>query len=116
MPAVRGNTGQRAANVESNLSRIRQWAKRLVGGIFATQRTEITVQTDRIVLIRRRFRRVWCQQCGREVEAIAMGDATNLAGGKQLTLPGDAESGEWHVCVSNDGETLVCLESLLKAG
>lgn len=81
-----------------------------------TQRTEITVQTDRILIIRRRqFRRVWCQQCGREVEAITVQEAGNLAGGvERLALPGNPESEAWHVCAGGDGETLICLESLLK--
>ena len=82
-----------------------------------TQRTEITVQTDRILIIRRRRpSRVWCQQCGREVDAIAVQEATSLPGAGQLALPGSAESQTWHVCAGNDGEALICLDSLLKAG
>jgi hypothetical protein len=81
-----------------------------------TQKTEITVQTDQIVIIRRRrSRRVWCQQCGREVDAVAVHEATSFAGAEQLALPGNPESA-WHVCIGDDGETLICLDSLLKAG
>jgi hypothetical protein len=84
--------------------------------IFVTQRTEITVQTDRILIIRRRrSRRAWCQQCGREVDAIAAQEATSLAGSEQLVLPGDPGSEAWHVCAGNDGEPLICLDSLLKS-
>jgi len=81
------------------------------------QKMEITVQTDRILIIRRRQRRrAWCQQCGREVDAIVMQEATSLAGSAQLALPGNSESEAWHVCAGKGGEQLICLESLLKAG
>jgi len=107
-------TGDKLA---SNLSRFRRWAKRLVEAISVPQRAEITVQTDRVLIIRRRrSRRAWCQQCGREVDAIGMQEATSLGGSEQLTLPGNPESERWHVCAGSDGETLICLDSLLKAG
>jgi hypothetical protein len=77
---------------------------------------EITVQTDPVLIIRRRSRRVWCQKSGREVNAIAVQEATSLAGAGQLALPADPESEAWHLCAGNDGQTLICLESLLKAG
>jgi hypothetical protein len=114
---VRGNSGQRTANVPCNLSRFRGWAKRLMEAISATQRTEITVQTDRVVIIRRRrSQRVWCQQCGCEVEAVSLSEAGSLAGEGRPVLPSNAESKTWHICMGNDGEQLICLESLLKSG
>jgi len=78
---------------------------------------EITVQKDRLLIIRRRqSRRVWCQKCRREVDVIAVQEAASFAGAEQLALPGNLESEAWHVCAGKDGETLICLESLLKAG
>jgi len=89
----------------------------MVEAMLGPQRMEVTVQTERILIIRRRrSRKVWCQQCGREVDAVAMQEATSLASSEQLALPGNPLSEAWHVCEGRDGETLICLESLLKAG
>jgi hypothetical protein len=117
MRPFRARWGEIELNVASNLSRFRDWAKRLAGAFSGSQRTEITIQTDRLVLIRgRRSRRVWCASCGHEVNAIAMREVTPVAGRDQLVLPGNTESEAWHVCIANDGETLICLDSLSKTG
>jgi hypothetical protein len=106
----------RSPEVASNISRFWRWIKGLAEAIWTPQTIEMTVRTDRIVIIRRRLsRRVWCQQCGREVDAVAVHEATSLTGAEQLALPGNSESA-WHVCIGNDGETLICLDSLLKTG
>jgi hypothetical protein len=77
----------------------------------------MTVQTDRVLIIReRRSRRAWCQQCGREVDAVSFEEAGSLANAAQPVLPGNSESKTWHICTGSDGEQLVCLESLLKTG
>jgi hypothetical protein len=103
--------------VASNLSRFQRWIKGLVGWIAVPQKIEITVQTDRLVIIRRRsWRRAWCQQCGREVDAVSLQEAKGLAGTVPPLLPRDAQLEAWHVCASGDGEQLVCLQSLLRAG
>ena len=83
--------------------------------VSLNQRKEISVQTDRIVIIRRRrSRRVWCQRCGREVDAIAVQETMTLAGGEQLVLPRNPESGAWHIWTDEHGERVVCLESLCR--
>jgi hypothetical protein len=41
-------------SVGGNLSRFLRWAKRLAAAIARHRRIEITVETDRIVIIRRR--------------------------------------------------------------
>lgn len=79
------------------------------------RRNEITIETDRVLIIRRRrWRRVWCQQCGRDVDAIGLQEVRSVAGGTLARLPGNAESEAWHVCTGQDGEPVFCLESLLK--
>lgn len=40
-------------------------------------RTEITVETDRVLIIRRSVR-AWCRQCGREVDMLSLGEAEAL--------------------------------------
>jgi hypothetical protein len=101
--------------VASNLSRFRGWAKRLAGAISEPQRTEITIQTDRLVLIRGgRSRRAWCHQCGREVEMVGLSQATAVVGGNKPVLPDSAQSQGWHVSEDQNGSPLICLESVLK--
>jgi hypothetical protein len=103
-------------NVASNLSRFRDWAKRLAGAISAPQRMEITIQTDRLVLIRgRRSPRAWCQQCGHEVEMVGLSQAVALAGGGTPVLPDSAQGQAWHISEAQNGSPLICLESVLKS-
>jgi len=102
--------------VASNLSRFQRWIKGLGQAIWAPERIEMTVQTDRLMIIRRRSRRVWCQQCRREVNAVSWQEAESLAGTAQPHLPRDAQLEAWHVCTGEDGEQFVCLQSLLKTG
>ena len=108
-----------AQNVESNVTRFRHWIKGLADMLWPPQRIEMTVQTDRLLIISRRRsstdqpRRVWCQQCGRSVNALNLQEAGSLASAAQPALPGTAKSETWHVCTGEDGEQLVCVDSLL---
>jgi hypothetical protein len=65
-----------------------------------------------LTIRRRACNRLWCQQCGREVEVVR---AEILAGSGQLQLGAGDEAKAWHVFESPDGTPLVCLESLLKS-
>jgi hypothetical protein len=116
MHAVAANGAEAKPNLGSNLSRFRDWAKRLAGAIFEPQRTEITIQTERLVLIRgRRSTRAWCQQCGREVEMVGLSQAAALAGGVKPTLPDSTQGRGWHVSEDQNGSPLICMESVLKS-
>jgi len=108
--------GRRTQNVARNLSRFREWAKRLAITIQPSSRIEITVQIDQVLIIRRRSGRVWCQRCGCEVDGVSLKEARSLIGRPQPALPGNSELEAWHFCAGPDGETVVCLESLLKTG
>jgi hypothetical protein len=101
--------------VASDLSRFRRWVKGFAQATFVPQRIEMTVETYKVLIIRRRrARQVWCQQCGREVDAVSFSEVGSLAGTTRPVLPGYAQSEAWHVCTGEDGEQLVCLQSLLK--
>jgi hypothetical protein len=103
-------------NVARNLSRFRDWAKRLAGVLTEPQRTEITVQTERLVIIRgSRSTRAWCRECGREVEMVALSQAAALVRGNKPVLPDPAQSHGWHISEDQNGSPLVCLESVLKS-
>ena len=82
----------------------------------AHRRTEITVETDLILVIRKcRTQPSWCPECGREVDVVSLGEARTLTGVTPQTLHECAEAGRWHVSQGADGGLLVCLESLLKS-
>ena len=87
-----------------------------MGAMPAYKRTEVTVETDRIVTIRRRRSlRVWCRACGCVVEAIDVEEAGALAGMKEPNLSDQAGTAGWHVCEGWNGEMVICLESVLKS-
>jgi hypothetical protein len=109
-----GNDGPKANNVESNLSRFQRWAKRLGGIRRARKTTEITVQTDRILVIRRRRPfRAWCYECGCETDMLTIDEVGSMtSAGLPPSL--DAQPG-WHLSQAEDGTGLVCLDSFLKS-
>jgi len=103
-------------NVATNLSRFRRWAKRLLGRQVAHTRTEITIETDRILTIRRwRSTRAWCQGCGGEMDMVGLAEAEGLTGMTQPMLGNSAEARGWHLAEGQGGILLICLESLLKS-
>ena len=82
----------------------------------AYRRTEITVETDSILIIRRRRTiRAWCAECGCEVDMVGPEEADALAGLSGQTLNRCAQARSWHLSQGQDGTALICLESLLKS-
>ncbi|MBZ5598608.1 MAG: hypothetical protein LAN83_09820 [Acidobacteriia bacterium] len=82
----------------------------------AHKRTEITVESDQFFIIRRRRTvRVWCQECGCEVDTVGLGEAEEFNGVPGLMLRAGAQAREWHFSEGQDGTRLICLESLLKS-
>lgn len=107
---------QGAQNVASTLSRFRRWAKRLVRAETAPERAEITVLTDRVLVIRRRrIGRGWCSQCCSEVDMLSLEEAAVVAGASGPSLRQDLQAQAWHFCDGSDGAPRVCLDSLLKS-
>lgn len=103
-------------NMASSLSRIWRWAEKLMNPISASQRTEITLQTEQVFLIRRRQScRLWCEECGREVDVVGLQDVGKLMGTTQPALSASPVPEAWHVCAGQDGEPFICWESVLKS-
>jgi len=76
------------------------------------KRTEITIETDRVLIIRRRrVLRAWCQECGHEVEMVDPREAEAITAVRGLPL---RDCAQWHVAQSHEGTGLICLDSLLK--
>ena len=82
----------------------------------AHNRTEITIETDRVLIIRRRRAlRAWCQECGCEVDMVSVGEGGAPTGMAGQMLRDGAEARGWHIAQGRDGTELVCLVSLLKS-
>jgi hypothetical protein len=79
------------------------------------RRTEITVETERVLIIRqRRSVRAWCHECGYEVEMVSLGEAEALTQVSVQEFCEAAEAHSWHLSENQEGSRLVCLASLWK--
>jgi hypothetical protein len=82
----------------------------------AHRRTEITVETDRVLIIRRRRTlRAWCQECGGEVEMVSLAEEQALTEVSGQEFHESAETHRWHFAEDREETCLVCLESLRKS-
>lgn len=74
-------------------------------------RTEVTVETDRWVVVKRRRRTAWCTTCSREVEMLNVDDAAIFAQVNSRTIFQWAESGAVHSSETSEGLLLICPHS-----
>jgi len=82
----------------------------------AHKKTRITVESEQVLIIRRRgSRRRWCWECGREVDAVDVAQAGNPTRAHPLQLRDRAHNEGWHLIETAEGPLLVCVESLLKS-
>ena len=102
---------------------IQRWAKASRRAAAGYKRTEITVETEQVWIIRKpQPRRGWCAECGREVDMVQLDEAGVIPGRvtPPLTarpmLPGCGDSRGWHWSQAETEGPLVCLGSLLKLG
>ena len=79
------------------------------------RRTEITVETRRILVIHRRgrFYEGWCERCGKQVRMINLKEAMEADPG-QLALTHWVEAGRIHFTASAGEPTFICLNSFLE--
>lgn len=82
----------------------------------AYKRIQIIVETDRVLIIRRRgCVRHWCSECGRETDMVSLSQAGLRTGVAELLLRDGARGGKWHMTETAGGSPLICLDSLLAA-
>ena len=100
----------------------RRWAKLSTRAPAAYKRTEVTVETDRVWIIRKSHAtRGWCAECCREVDMVGLNEAAVLLGkgAPPLTpnpmLPGCEDGRGWHWFQAPDGSLLLCLDSVLRS-
>jgi hypothetical protein len=83
-------------------------------GIVFHQRTELTIVTDQVTIIRPyRSTHGWCRECGHEVETVSLREAAAIIG-TTVPLLADRPIHRWHFADAQG--TSVCLESLSKSG
>jgi hypothetical protein len=75
-------------------------------------RTEITVETDRWVVVKRHKTTSWCETCSRQVEMLNVDDAAIVARVNSCTVFRWAKSGVLHSTETPEGLLRVCLRSL----
>jgi hypothetical protein len=77
------------------------------------RRVEITVETDRILIIRgsRRSIHAWCSECTQKVQMITPDEAAAISRVSTRTIYGLVEAKKIHFNETPE-ELLVCLESL----
>jgi hypothetical protein len=86
--------------------------------VFTTagKRTQITIETSRVLIVRRiRSSRTWCPECAREVDMVGIDEASALTGMTQPAFRECVETGMWHFSESSGGAPLICLVSLMKS-
>jgi hypothetical protein len=78
------------------------------------RRTEITVETDRVLVIRRRSRaaQAWCAGCARQVQMLTPDEAAVVAAVSVRTINRRVEAEKVHFAETPDGLLLICLNSL----
>ena len=74
-------------------------------------RTEITIETERLVVIKRHRRSAWCTACSRQVEMLNVDDAAIFAHVNSRTIFHWAESGTVHSSETPEGLLLICPHS-----
>jgi hypothetical protein len=80
------------------------------------RRTEIIVETERVILIRRRRRgpgpALWCEACGADSLMLTTGEAAALLGATERHIFRLAEVGQLHWTETPEGALLICRASL----
>jgi hypothetical protein len=79
-----------------------------------TKRTEITVETERVLVVRRRraSRQAWCDACAGQVETVLPEQAALIARVSVRTIYRWVEDGRLHFLETSSGNISICLNSL----
>lgn len=75
------------------------------------RRTEITLETERWIVINRSRKKRWCSSCARSVEMLSIDDAALQAQVTSRTIFRWAEAGTLHSSETAEGLLLICPNS-----
>jgi hypothetical protein len=86
----------------------------LVAAMRKKKRTEITIETDRVLIIKRPKGSVpgWCPKCVQQVEMVAPDYATAITRVSTRTIYRWVEAEKIHFTERPDGMLLICLNSV----
>ena len=78
------------------------------------KRTEITIETDRIVVLSRRKVSIvsWCRECNQRVQMVTVDEAASIAGVTSRTMYRWADAEKLHFTETADGVLMICGASL----
>ena len=79
------------------------------------KRTEITIETERSVVVRRRQGArpsLWCNRCARTLPMLTIDVAARVASTTPLVIFRLAEAGRLHSAVTPEGRLFICSNSL----
>lgn len=77
------------------------------------RRTRITVETERVLIVRRRGieQQGWCEGCGEQVSLVTPEPAATVTGVSVRTICRMVESNKLHFSETPNGALLICLNS-----
>ncbi|MDX6695802.1 MAG: hypothetical protein QOF02_3405 [Blastocatellia bacterium] len=79
------------------------------------RRTEITVKTDRLIVVRREQRAgtaAWCESCAKPATMLSVDDAAAVARSSSRAIYRRVEADTLHFTETPEGRLLICLNSL----
>lgn len=78
------------------------------------RRTEITIETERLLIIRSRktSAQAWCTSCDRQVHMITIDEAAQVAKVSSRLVYRLVEADELHFIETTDKRLLICVNSL----
>lgn len=79
-----------------------------------TKRTEITIETDRIVVLSRRKVSVvsWCHECTQMTKMVTVDEAAAIAGVTSRTMFRWTDAEKLHFSETAEGVLMICFNSL----
>jgi hypothetical protein len=82
--------------------------------VRTTKRTEITIETDRILVLSRRKVSVvsWCCECGQRTKMVTVDEAAAIAGVTSRTMYRSVDAERLHFTETADGVLMICRASL----
>jgi len=81
------------------------------------KRTEITIETERFLVISQRRSKpmIWCSDCDNELPMVTVVEAARIAGTTPSAISKLAEAGKLHFEVTREGQQFICSNSLASA-
>jgi hypothetical protein len=86
------------------------------GRVKVRKKTTVSVETERILTIKRRRLEIdgWCQGCGEQVKLVTPETASAMTGLSVRAICRMVEASEVHFLETPSGSLLICLNSLLR--